>query len=189
MEATRRGFNFISVVLGQEALFLFLLFKSIPQAVNRSTKPYYFTLSRRVSHHTAVINPCDIGGCGCSHGVHKDNVASGRTGRTCSYSKEVYGGRWPWHRHCGVWEARRLFKNRCFLVFGIFSSFFPLYNPPQNIKGHNRCFNFYIFPTGKVSRIRSKQNKLNNFVHAIIEQKQHSSKTGNQKTKQCFIWQ
>lgn len=76
MEASRRGlmFNFISVVLNQEALFLFLPFPTltnIPQAVNGSTKPYYFTLSRRVSHHTVVINPYDVGGCACSHGVIK----------------------------------------------------------------------------------------------------------------------
>lgn len=67
-------FNFFFVVLNQEALFLFLpfpTFPNIPQAVNGNTKPYYFTLSRRVSHHTVVINPYDIGACARSHSVIK----------------------------------------------------------------------------------------------------------------------
>ena len=62
MEATGRGggvFNLIYIVLSQEALLLFLpfpTFLNILWAINKSTKPDYFTLSLRVSHHTAVIN-------------------------------------------------------------------------------------------------------------------------------------
>jgi len=40
-----------------------------------------------------------------------------------------------------------------------------------------------IFLVGILSRIRYQQNQLNNLIQAIIEQKQYSSKAGNQKTK------
>ena len=40
-----------------------------------------------------------------------------------------------------------------------------------------------FFLVGILSRTRYQQNQLNNLVQAIIEQKQYSSKAGNQKTK------
>jgi hypothetical protein len=65
------------------------------------------------------------------------------------------------------------------LKYGFF--FLPLYNLPQNIKGIIDVLIFISFLAGKVSRIRSKQNKLNNFVRAITERRQASSETGRQK--------
>lgn len=63
MEATGRWggavFNLIYIVLSQEALLVLLpfpTFLNIVWAINKSTKPDDFTLSLRVSHHTAVIN-------------------------------------------------------------------------------------------------------------------------------------
>lgn len=44
-----------------------------------------------------------------------------------------------------------------------------------------------ILPAGKMARIGSKQNKLNNFAHAIMEQKQPSSKTGIKETKVFYL--
>lgn len=66
------------------------------------------------------------------------------------------------------------------------NSFFPLYRPPPNIKAIIDVLIFTSSPAGKVSRIRSKQNKLNNFVHAIIEHKQHF-KAGNQKAELFYL--